>query len=155
MCLLAQPCEPQEYSQTNSPPKSEIAIRNPTPYGQDARHMDLDLSYVLVVVDSVPCDSGRKKNGHDVRGDHRQKYYAIHEHTHNFRCWGMIQNYDLKGTPTEADALLANSLSSSVPSPIHPACNTSAMAPIGAVIWRPITVAVAVAVVRPVTVIVG
>ena len=79
VCLLAQPCEPQEYSQTNSPPKSEIAIRNPTPYGQDARHMDLDLSYVLVVVHSVPCDSGRKKNGHDVRGDHSQNHYAIYE----------------------------------------------------------------------------
>ena len=35
--------------------------------------------FALVVVHPAACDSGREKNGHDVRGEHSQKHYAIHE----------------------------------------------------------------------------
>jgi hypothetical protein len=31
---------------------------------------------ILVVVHSAVCDSGRKENGHHVRGDHSQKHYG-------------------------------------------------------------------------------
>ena len=33
----------------------------------------------LVVVHPAARDSGREKNGHDVRADHSQKHYAIRE----------------------------------------------------------------------------
>ena len=76
--LLAQACEPQEYSQTNSPPKSEIAIRKPAPYGQDARHMDLSL--VSVVVHPAASHIRRENNSYDVRGEHSQNHYAYEQH---------------------------------------------------------------------------
>ena len=33
--------------------------------------------FALVVVHPAACDSGREKNGHDVRDDHSQNHYAI------------------------------------------------------------------------------
>ena len=51
--------------------------------------------FALVVVHPPACDSGREKNGHDVRGDHSQNHYAIYEqhltpsnHTTSARCDG-------------------------------------------------------------------
>ena len=94
MYLLAQACEPQEYSQTNSPPKSEIAIRKPAPYGQDARHMDLSL--VSVVVHPAASHIRRENNSYDVRGEHSQNHYAYEQHvnpleSHNLCAGGWFQ----------------------------------------------------------------